>query len=52
MRLVSYEDRMAEEAKVAAAMEAGVATGSFFSLKSGQLSFNDSPIPRTTRWGS
>ena len=43
--IVSYEDRMAEEAKVAAAMEAGVATGSFFSLKSGQLSFNDSPIP-------
>ena len=42
--IVSYEDRMAEEAKVAAAMEAGVATGSFFSLKSGQLSFNDSPI--------
>ena len=31
--IVSYEDRMAEEAKVAAAMEAGVATGSFFSLK-------------------
>ena len=43
--VMSWQDRMAQEAKVAAGMEESTATGQFFSLKSGVLAFNDAPLP-------
>ncbi len=43
--IVPWEQRMSEEASIAAGMEEGVGGGQFFSLKSGILSWMDSPIP-------
>lgn len=44
-KLAKWDEELARQAKVAADMEANVAGGQFFSLKSGVLSFNDSPLP-------
>ncbi len=43
--LAKWEKEMEEEAKVAAAMEEGTATGNMFSTKSGELSFEGAPLP-------
>lgn len=43
--LVKWDEELAKQAQLAAAVEESTATGSFFSLKSGQLSFNDTPLP-------
>lgn len=43
--LATWDEELAKQAQVAQAMEESTATGSFFSLKSGVLSFNDSPVP-------
>lgn len=43
--VAKWQEQLAAQAEAAAKMEASTATGQFFSLKGGQLSFNDSPIP-------
>ncbi len=43
--LTTWDEELAKQAAASAAMEENTASGSFFSLKSGVLSFNDSPIP-------
>jgi hypothetical protein len=43
--LVNWEDELAKQAEIAATMEANAGGGQFFSMKGGQLSFNDSPMP-------
>lgn len=43
--IVSWEAELAAQAEVAATQEASSATGQFFSIKSGVLSWNDSPLP-------
>lgn len=43
--LVKWDEELAKQAQMAAAVEESTATGSFFSLKGGQLSFNDAPLP-------
>ena len=42
---VKWDEELARQAQVAAAVEESTATGQFFSLKSGVLSFNDNPLP-------
>lgn len=41
---MKWEEELAKEAEVAAGMEEGTSTGQFFSMKSGVLSFNGSPM--------
>ncbi len=43
--LTKWDEELARQAEAAAAVEASTATGSFFSLKGGTLSINDSPVP-------
>jgi len=43
--LAKWDEELAKAAEAAAAQEAGVGGGQFFSLKGGTLSFNGSPIP-------
>jgi hypothetical protein len=40
-----WEEELAKQAAESAKMEESTSTGSFFGLKSGVLSFNDSPLP-------
>jgi hypothetical protein len=42
---VKWDEEMAREAELAAAMENSVVTGQFFSLRNGQLTWNDAPLP-------
>lgn len=43
--VATWEEELAKEAEVAAAMEANAGGGQFFSIKGGALSWNDAPIP-------
>ena len=43
--LANWDEELAKQAQVAADMEAGTAGGQFFSLRGGQLTFNDAPLP-------
>lgn len=43
--LVKWDEELAKQAQLAAGMEDSTATGQFFSLKGGILSFNDMPMP-------
>jgi len=43
--LANWEQELADQAAVAAKMEEGTAGGTFFSLRGGQLTFNDAPLP-------
>lgn len=43
--VANWSEELARQAQAAAAMEESTATGSFFGLKSGQLTWNDSPLP-------
>lgn len=43
--VAKWDEELARQAAVAAATEESTATGQFFSLKSGVLSFNDAPLP-------
>lgn len=43
--LVKWEEQLAKQAAIAAGMEESTATGQFFGLKSGVLTFNDAPLP-------
>lgn len=43
--ITKWDEELAKQAAIAASMENSTATGQFFSLKSGQLSFNDAPLP-------
>lgn len=43
--LAKWDEELARQAEAAAAVEASTATGSFFSLKNGTLSINDTPLP-------
>lgn len=43
--LVKWDEELAKQAAIAAGMEDSTATGQFFSLKGGVLSWNDAPLP-------
>jgi len=43
--IAKWDEELARQAKLAAAMEESTATGNFFSLKGGILAFNDAPVP-------
>lgn len=43
--VVRWDEELAKEAQAAAKMEESVSSGQFFGLKSGQLTFNDAPLP-------
>lgn len=43
--IVKWEEELAKQAALAASMEESTGTGQFFGLRSGQLSFNDVPMP-------
>jgi len=43
--IAKWDEELAKQAAIAAAVEESTATGQFFSLKSGVLSFNDNPMP-------
>lgn len=43
--VANWDEQLAQQAAIAAGMEENTASGQFFSLKSGILSFNDSPLP-------
>ena len=43
--LANWDEEMAKQAQIAADMEASTAGGQFFSLRGGQLTFNDAPLP-------
>jgi hypothetical protein len=43
--VANWDEELAAQAKAAAAMEESTATGSFFGLRAGQLTWNDSPLP-------
>lgn len=43
--LIKWDEELAKQAQVAAGMEASTATGQFFSVKAGVLSWNDAPLP-------
>lgn len=43
--VAKWDEELARQAQIAAAVEESTATGQFFSLKSGVLSFNDNQIP-------
>jgi hypothetical protein len=46
--VTNWDEEMAKQAEVAAAMEANTGGGNYFSLKGGILSLNDAPIPGNT----
>lgn len=43
--MVSWEEKMAKEAELAAGMEASTGGGQMFGLKGGQLTWQDAPLP-------
>lgn len=43
--LVNWDEEMAKQAVAAKTMEDSTATGQFFSVRAGQLSFNGAPVP-------
>lgn len=43
--VANWDEQLAQQAEVAAGMEESTASGQFFSLKGGVLSFNDAPLP-------
>ena len=43
--IVPWDEELARAATIAAGMEAGAGGSQFFSMKAGQLSFNDMPVP-------
>jgi len=43
--VANWDEELAKLAQLSAGMEESTASGQFFSLKSGQLSFNDTPLP-------
>ena len=43
--IAKWDEELARQAELAAGMEASTSTGQFFSLKGGQLSWNDAPLP-------
>jgi hypothetical protein len=43
--LITWDEELAKQAQIAAAVEESTATGQFFSLRGGILSFNDAPLP-------
>lgn len=43
--IANWDEQLAKQAQIAAAAEESTATGQFFSIKSGVLSFGGSPIP-------
>src|SRR5271170_6510523 len=43
--IVNYEAELAEQAQIAAGMEASTASGQFFGLRAGVLTYNDAPLP-------
>lgn len=43
--LANWDQELADQAAVAAKMEEGTAGGTFFSVRGGQLTFNDAPLP-------
>lgn len=43
--VAKWDEELARQAQIAAAVEESTATGQFFSLKAGVLSFNDNPLP-------
>lgn len=43
--IVNWDQTLAEQAEIAAGMEKNTGGGQFFSMKGGQLSFNDNPVP-------
>lgn len=43
--VAKWDEELARQAELAAGMEDSTATGQFFGLKSGQLTFNDAPLP-------
>jgi hypothetical protein len=43
--ITTWDEELAKQAEVAADMESSSATGQFFSLKGGMLSWNDAPLP-------
>lgn len=43
--LATWDEQLAAQAEVAAGMEESTASGQFFSMKSGILSWNDAPLP-------
>lgn len=43
--IARWDEELARQAAAAAAVEESTATGQFFSLKGGQLTFNDMPLP-------
>lgn len=44
--IATWDEELAKQAAIAAATEASTASGNFFSVKGGALSFNDAPMPR------
>jgi hypothetical protein len=43
--VMKWDEELAKQAEIAAAMEESTASGQFFSLKGGILSWNDAPVP-------
>lgn len=43
--IVPWDERLAQEAEIAAGMEANSGGGQFFSFRGGMMSFNDAPVP-------
>lgn len=43
--LTNWDEALAKEAEIAAGLEANAGGGQFFSVRGGQLSFQDSPLP-------
>lgn len=43
--IVRWDDELAKQAEIAAAMEANTSSNQFFSIKNGTLSWQDSPLP-------
>lgn len=43
--VATWDEELARQAELAAGMEASTSTGQFFSLRGGQLSWNDAPLP-------
>lgn len=43
--LTTWDEELAKQAAISAGMEQSTATGQFFSLRSGQLSWQDAPLP-------
>lgn len=43
--VIKWDEELAKQAEAAAGMENSTASGQFFSLKGGILSFNDAPVP-------